>query len=363
MTLPPQLQGRLRAPRRGKIKLGVMVDNRSGHGQHPQEVEYFVLPEELRPHFAHLPGGEKPTSLSIMFPFATVERNLVVAYKRYQGAGEGKPGILTLSCDGCRFIEWPLPAQRGAALPPPREGVCCRPVAGEAPDTDRRRSFDWPDALLDQIDAGGTCGAEAKAGLSIILLDGPLGVYQIWLGGETRITDLWADLEVHQRTFGSLAGIVFELRREEVSVRVRDEETHTTLQKMGWPVRCYVAASTRQAIEFSGRKVSELPGGHVTAPAALPPASAGHIERPGESAPQPELEPDDWDISMCFAHAQRDLGVTVAEYTRYLEGKYRHDVDNLTSEEIGEQERMLRHAASDPTKRATMAKLISKGRV
>jgi hypothetical protein len=50
-------------PRLGKIRTGVKVANKSGNGEHPESVDYFVLRDELKEVF-----GDKPKSLPIMFP-------------------------------------------------------------------------------------------------------------------------------------------------------------------------------------------------------------------------------------------------------------------------------------------------------
>lgn len=57
------LSERNRMPRLGKIHLGVKVPNKSGQGEHPEAVDYFVLPPDLQAVY-----GEKPTSLEIVFP-------------------------------------------------------------------------------------------------------------------------------------------------------------------------------------------------------------------------------------------------------------------------------------------------------
>ena len=57
------LSERTRMPRLGKIHLGVKVPNKTGQGEHPEAVDYFVLPPEL-----HGIYGERPDSLEIVFP-------------------------------------------------------------------------------------------------------------------------------------------------------------------------------------------------------------------------------------------------------------------------------------------------------
>jgi hypothetical protein len=58
----------LRLPRLGKIHLGVKVANKSGQGEHPEKVDYFVFPEEYRDSIERICGTDKPKSLDIMIP-------------------------------------------------------------------------------------------------------------------------------------------------------------------------------------------------------------------------------------------------------------------------------------------------------
>jgi len=49
-------------PRLGKVRLGIKVQGEKKN-PYPRAVDYFVVPEEIKPHV-----GEKPNKLSIMFP-------------------------------------------------------------------------------------------------------------------------------------------------------------------------------------------------------------------------------------------------------------------------------------------------------
>ena len=65
-------------PRLGKIRLGIKVANKSGTGEHPEAVDYFVLPEEIIEHFE-----DKPKSLPIMFPVEDDSKFASQYYKCY----------------------------------------------------------------------------------------------------------------------------------------------------------------------------------------------------------------------------------------------------------------------------------------
>jgi hypothetical protein len=65
-------------PRLGKIRTGVKVANKSGQGEHPEGVDYFVIPDELKPIL-----GDKPKSLPIMFPVEDESKFASQYYKCY----------------------------------------------------------------------------------------------------------------------------------------------------------------------------------------------------------------------------------------------------------------------------------------
>ena len=78
-------------PRLGKIRLGTKVPNAGGNGEHPKEVDYFILDpdteipterEKYISEFARL-YGEQPKSIDVMLPTSNMGMNLVLDYKRY----------------------------------------------------------------------------------------------------------------------------------------------------------------------------------------------------------------------------------------------------------------------------------------
>lgn len=80
-----------RLPRLGKIRLGIKEKNKSGQGEHPKEVPWFILDpstpakEEndlLIREFTKL-YGENPTQIRIMFPVADPSLFFQQDYKRY----------------------------------------------------------------------------------------------------------------------------------------------------------------------------------------------------------------------------------------------------------------------------------------
>ncbi len=67
-----------RMPRLGKIRTGVKVPNKNSAGEHPEAVDYFVLPQEIAHQF-----GDKPRSIPIMFPVEDEAKFASQYYKAY----------------------------------------------------------------------------------------------------------------------------------------------------------------------------------------------------------------------------------------------------------------------------------------
>ena len=72
------LSEQVRMQRTGKIRLGIKAPNKSGNGEHPVAVEYFVVPPEVARIY-----GDKPTQLSIIIPSENDEEWCPQYYKCY----------------------------------------------------------------------------------------------------------------------------------------------------------------------------------------------------------------------------------------------------------------------------------------
>ena len=70
-------------PRLGKIRLGIRVPNKSGLGDHPQKVDYFVVPPEYAETFKRVYGTDKPNKLDILFPIEDEEIWASQFYRAY----------------------------------------------------------------------------------------------------------------------------------------------------------------------------------------------------------------------------------------------------------------------------------------
>lgn len=331
------LEALARFPRREIIKLGVRVPTKAGDDVRPQEVDYFVVPPELRPLL-----GDKPKAIVVLFPADEMERLLTMRYERYSGRKGGGPseagGLLTVDCDGRECREIPLQGE-----------TVVHPCWKEPRKPCR-------------------CGATASARLNVMVMDGPVGTYQVRIGGEQRIADLQMQLQVYHRLLGRLTGIPFILRRVSASRQIRDD-TGKRLVKTGWPVRIDCQFTVAQALRARGldptdlRRLPALPEEQEPEHALIPeaeinggeaPAAAG---APGPAAPGPapaadrdsgerlaQVPAEEFDISIAFQWAGLTLGVSAEEYRRYLERSYGTDVDNLPLRAYGEQREALLRA-------------------
>ena len=69
---------RTKLPRLGKIRLGVMVQSRSGGKEYPRELSHFVVPPEVTEVY-----GENPTKLDVLFPSLPIEKFFVQRFAAY----------------------------------------------------------------------------------------------------------------------------------------------------------------------------------------------------------------------------------------------------------------------------------------
>jgi len=94
---------RRRLARLGVIRLGLLVDNASGKGQHPVQTDYFVLHDapDIQAFYAAR-GVEKVRELDVLLPFPDIERNFTAFYQLWAG------GVLVCQGDG-EFVQYATP--------------------------------------------------------------------------------------------------------------------------------------------------------------------------------------------------------------------------------------------------------------
>jgi hypothetical protein len=307
-TLAPR-----RLPRLGIIRLGTKQTNAQGK-TFPVETSYFVLSSELQKHY-----GERPTKLDVLFPSDDINAVLDASYIRYDGK------LLALKCDGERFVSIP---KTGGEI----TGHCKKPPVG--PDGQRRQC---------------ECGAKAVGRLNVVLVEAPIGVHQVVLGGESRLEDLYSELEIYKRTFGRLTGILFTIERVPTEVQVKKEDG-SRLARTGYPVHIRCSFTARQALAARRIDLHALPGADGYEPSDRPqlPAAGGSkpiVEADDDFDPGAEI----FDVSAAFV-AAKDLGVDHESYAMYLRGVYKVEVDNLSGEHLEQQREMFEKATSEAAK-------------
>jgi len=290
----------------GVIRLGIKEKNAKGI-EFPREVAFFVVPESLKPLV-----GDKPTKLTVLFPSDDPDRVLVADYIRYSGK------LLTLKCDGERFVE--LPKTGGEVV-----GECKKERGKPCP-----------------------CGAKAVGRLNVIILDAPLGVYQIVCGGEGRIADLLTELNVYKRALGRLTDVVFVVERGAAEVQIKKEDG-SRLPKTGWPVHIKCEFTAAQAAHLRG---ITLPG------MGVPQLPAGQIEEAqDEATPETPEEDAPWDLSLCYQTARR-AGVEPTDYEAYLRAVYKSEPADLPNDAIAQEAEFWQKAAESPLALATAESLV-----
>lgn len=311
-----RIADRARLPRLGKIRLGIKATNAQGQ-EYPKEVDYFVLPPELRAKY-----GDTPTRLPVLFPSNDVDQVLPMRYERWSRS------LLTLACDGTTAVDIP---KRGPEVVGP-----CKREAGAS-----------------------TCVCEAKAmaRLNVIVLGGPIGVYQVLVGGEQRIGDLHRELCIFASIFGGLQmvnghPIPFEVVREEAQATIRNSQDERIVRQ-GWPVHVRCSFSVEAALAARGLPL--LAAG-APAPSALPtgpdtPALAARAEpEPAEDmAPGVVLSPREESLEVLFDLFLAVSGMRPAPATALMRrtvrqhlGREVETLDDLDDEEVAQVTRLMR---------------------
>jgi recombination directionality factor gp3-like protein len=316
---------RLRPPRLGVIHLGVQREKQNPDGtttQYPEEVPYFVLPDDLKAEVVRVSGVHDETEITrlpVLLPSNEPDGVLSASYTKWAKGRHGR-GLCIVRCDGQTCVE--MPREGGTRTYP-----CKRPTYEPGKAT--------PEC---------ECGAKAQARLNVIPLDGRLGVYQVVMGGEQRIADLYGELLLFRARFGRLTDIIFEIERRPAEVQIEQADGRR-LTKTGWPVHLTCATTVKAALGVQGVDVKSLPGGEII------------DEAEGDSAPLADAPPD---ISLCYAIAAR-LGLTPDEYARYFAAKYKHAVDDYTDAEVTEQLALLRDCETNEARKHQLLTWVRNG--
>ncbi len=330
-----------RPPRLGVIRLGIKVPNREGPGDHPAEVPYFVLPDELKAVF----GEERPTRLvGVRFAFDDPAKNLHSIFYEKRARS-----LLVLRCDGVECVE--IPVEGDERVSPCRKD---------------------PTNLWKPCD----CGARARAKLAIVIPQARVGVWEIPIGGLRRIADIMSELQTYRLMFGRLTGLPFDLVRVEADEPYRKMDG-ARASRTGYPVRVQCRITGAQAALIARADVpippSLEPGQVVVLPAAPSPVepetvvvapvveTVDHAE--GDEVPD-EDDTAEWDISVAFK-AAASIGVSATMYERYLVGQYGRRSGDLTDEDVRRERARLEKLGNGPAVKklvAEMAMVASGGR-
>lgn len=325
--------------RAGTIRLGIKVDTgqrRDGKPvMRPSEVDYFVLPEDLRERHRELGLDERPKELTVAFPVDDLEQLYPMHIDGYGSS------FLKFRCDGETCV------QIDTAGAETRE-TCWRQ------DADKCRCEAKP------------ISAKALGRLNVIVATaGHTNVYQVLIGGLRRNANLVAEIMANRAILAQagarLSGAWFKLTRELRDVQVRTE-TGRTIQH-GYPVHCVLEIDPRQVMarmlgagavpralppppapaaalvarpeaeeaDFDAEEVPAAPSqANADGPGSTPTPSArvetappaARVDPGGSGALDRDHReghaPSDLDLSMVIARAVRVLGVSEATFRAYV---------------------------------------------
>lgn len=182
-----------RLPRLGMIRLGIMVDNKNGEGQHAAEVDYFLCPPEIKEIY-----GDEPKELDVMIPVNDSGASFPQSYKFY-GQAKG------LKCQGDGMVGYKFNlAENGM------------------------EEIDCPCNML-------TAGKCTKSGtLNVILYKINMGgCYQIRTQSYNSIVDINSGLAYVKQLFGRFNMIPLKLKRQRIETHYdQKKQVHYTLQLM-----------------------------------------------------------------------------------------------------------------------------------
>jgi len=185
------LSDKRRLPRLGKLRLGIKKKSAKSGAEYPAEVDYFVVPDEVKKIY-----GDKPTEIDVMLPLDDIDSIFPVSYKFY-GSGKG------LKCNGDGEVAY-----------------------GVDEKTKEMTEKKCPCNLLDD----GKC--KQSGTLSVMLQKINVGgVYQITTSSFNSIVDLASGIDYVKALIGRVAMVPLKLRR--VATETHHDEkkqTHYTLQ-------------------------------------------------------------------------------------------------------------------------------------
>lgn len=219
--MPIKDRTRRRLPRLGVIRLGLLVDNASGKGQHPEQTDYFVLRDapDVEAFYAEQ-GIHEVRELDVRLPFRELERNFDAWYQVWAG------GVLVCQGDG-EYVQYATPTR--VEVKSTRRGGERTHVYNAPGDTlvsngVAQVAFDWNGTRFEAgeivpcpgaaADAYPHCAA-CKLGclLKVMMADPELfrfGYYQISTGSKRNYDTLMGTLELMPA--GRVNAMPFKLR-------------------------------------------------------------------------------------------------------------------------------------------------------
>lgn len=229
--MPIKDRTRRRLPRLGVIRLGLLVDNASGKGQHPVQTDYFVLRDapDVEAFYAKQ-GIEKIRELDVRLPFRELERNFDAWYQVWAG------GVLVCQGDG-EYVQYATPTRVEVKKTRGKERTHVYNAPGDTLVSNgvAQVAFDWNGTRFEAgeiVPCPGGAGdlyphcAACKLGclLKVMMADPALfrfGYYQISTGSKRNHDTLMGTLELMPA--GRVNAVPFKLRLVEGQITFQED--------------------------------------------------------------------------------------------------------------------------------------------
>jgi len=264
---------RRRLARLGVIRLGMLVDNASGNGQHPVQTDFFVLKDapDIEAHYAER-GMEKVRELDVLLPFPDVERNFDAWYQVWAG------GVLVCQGDG-ESVQYATPL-RVTVDDKKRTHVYNAPGDTLVANGEAQIAFNWNGHEFkpgDQVACPGEshdlyphCAACKLSALLKVMMADPelfrMGYYQISTGSKRNYDTIMGTLELFPAD--RVNAVPFKLRLVEEQVTYQENGK----RKKGSKWFLQLEPDPTITRRLYGRQVQEMLGEGRTIPAPALPA-------------------------------------------------------------------------------------------
>ena len=191
-----------RMPRLGKVRLGHLVPNASGNGQHPEELPYFRFDDETLERWPTIRElyGDEPTRLDVCFPAEDNHANFGQNYKLYGHSG--------LKCRGDGSTAYRRYCSK------------CHEMSCQCHAPTQYEIVPCPCDLLDPDltpNANNRCSLVGTIRFFLYKIT-MAGVFEITTGSKNSVVDVLSGMDMARAIVGRLANVPAVLERKPMTV-------------------------------------------------------------------------------------------------------------------------------------------------